>query len=184
MFERESLRALAAALKKLDGGFASMPDFSPKSPGEERLAEALEEVAERLQDNFPYFHPMYAGQMLKPPHPVARMAYALAMWINPNNHALDGGRASSAMEKEAVAQIAKMFGWENFLGHLCGGGTMANLEALWVSGRMRPGKKILASAQAHYTHHRISSVLQLAFESVPVDVHARMDMEALRKCVE
>jgi glutamate/tyrosine decarboxylase-like PLP-dependent enzyme len=27
--------------------------------------------------------------MLKPPHPVARLAYALAMWINPNNHALE-----------------------------------------------------------------------------------------------
>src|ERR1700682_1255417 len=131
MLERESLRSLAAALEKLDGGFASMPDFSPKSPGEERLAEVLEEVAERLQNNFPYFHPMYAGQMLKPPHPLARMAYALAMWINPNNHALDGGRASSAMEKEAVAQIAKMFGWENPLAHLCGGGTTAHLEALW-----------------------------------------------------
>ncbi len=41
--------------------------------------------------------------MLKPPHPVARAAYALAMAINPNNHARDGGRASSAMEIEAVA---------------------------------------------------------------------------------
>ena len=51
--------------------------------------------------------------MLKPPHPVARLAYALAMWINPNNHALDGGRASSAMEKEAVAEIARMFGWDD-----------------------------------------------------------------------
>jgi hypothetical protein len=37
--------------------------------------------------------------MLKPPHPIARTAYALAMWINPNNHALDGGWASSQMEK-------------------------------------------------------------------------------------
>jgi hypothetical protein len=36
--------------------------------------------------------------MLKPPHPLARAAYALAMGINPNNHALDGGRASSRME--------------------------------------------------------------------------------------
>src|SRR5436853_478226 len=41
--------------------------------------------------------------MLKPPHDVARRAYELALPINPNNHALDGGRASSAMEKEAVA---------------------------------------------------------------------------------
>ena len=45
----------------------------------------------RLGDNYPYFHPLYAGQMLKPPHPVARAAYALAMTINPNNHARDGG---------------------------------------------------------------------------------------------
>jgi glutamate/tyrosine decarboxylase-like PLP-dependent enzyme len=61
---------------------------------------------------------------------------------------------------------------------------MANLEALWVSGRVHPGKKILASAQAHYTHHRISSVLQLQFESVPVDTQARMDMNGLRELAE
>ena len=64
-----------------------------------------------LGNNYPYFHPLYAGQMLKPPHPVARAAYALAMTINPNNHARDGGRASSEMEIEAVAEIAGMFGW-------------------------------------------------------------------------
>ena len=97
--------------------------------------------------------------MLKPPHPVARLAYALAMWINPNNHALDGGRATSAMEKEAVAEIAAMFGWTRFPRPSVGGGTMANLEALWVAGQLQPGKKILASEQAHYTHHRISGVL-------------------------
>jgi tyrosine decarboxylase / aspartate 1-decarboxylase len=182
--EQESLTAFLEAVKKLDAGFAGLPGFTPHPAGEEKLLEVLTATAERLQDNYPYFHPLYAGQMLKPPHPVARLAYALAMWINPNNHALDGGRATSAMEKEAVAEIASMFGWKNFLGHLCGGGTMANLEALWVSGRMRPGKKILASAQAHYTHHRISSVLQLEFESVPVDTQARMDMNSLRELVE
>jgi tyrosine decarboxylase/aspartate 1-decarboxylase len=124
---------------------------------------------------------LYAGQMLKPPHPVARLAYALAMWINPNNHALDGGRATSAMEKEAVAEIAAMFGWKEFLGHLCGGGTMANLEALWVASQVHPGKKILASEQAHYTHKRISAVLQLQCESVACDARGRMDMNALEK---
>jgi glutamate/tyrosine decarboxylase-like PLP-dependent enzyme len=115
---------------------------------------------------------------------MARLAYALALWINPNNHALDGGRASSAMEKEAVAGIAAMFGWKNFLGHLCGGGTMANLEALWVAGQLHPGKKILASEQAHYTHKRISGVLQLEFETVACDARGRMDLEALAKRAE
>ncbi len=181
--EQETLQAFLAAVKKLDAGFAALPAHDLKAPGANRLAEVLDATANRLHDNYPYFHPLYAGQMLKPPHPVARLAYALAMWINPNNHALDGGRATSAMEKEAVAEIAAMFGWTNFLGHLCGGGTMANLEALWVAGQLRPGKKILASEQSHYTHHRISNVLQLEFESVPVDSRARMDIDALAKRV-
>ena len=184
MLEQQSLSAFFEAVKKLDAGFAELPAFESKLPGMERIAEALNSAAGRLQDNYPYFHPMYAGQMLKPPHPVARLAYALAMWINPNNHALDGGRATSAMEKEAVAEIAAMFGWKEFLGHLCGGGTMANLEALWVASQAQPGKKILASEQAHYTHKRISAVLQLPFESVACDPRGRMDLNALAKHVE
>jgi glutamate/tyrosine decarboxylase-like PLP-dependent enzyme len=183
MLEQGSLRALIEAAQKLDGGFSRLPLVDGDAAGVERLAEVLNVTAERLQDNYPYFHPLYAGQMLKPPHPAARLAYALAMWINPNNHALDGGRATSAMEKEAVAEIAGMFGWENFLGHLCGGGTMANLEALWVAGQLQPGKEILASEQAHYTHGRISGVLQLPFESVPCDARGRMDVSALAKRV-
>lgn len=181
MLDQESIGALLQALQKLDAGFARLPEFQSNVPGIDRFAEVLRATAERLRDNYPYFHPLYAGQMLKPPHPAARMAYALAMWINPNNHALDGGRATSAMEKEAVAEIAGMFGWTNFLGHLCGGGTMANLEALWVAGQLHPGKKILAGEQAHYTHGRISGVLQLPFESVPTDAFGRLDMDALTK---
>ena len=179
--EQETLDAFLEAVKKLDAGFAGLPPFESKVPGMERIAGALNATAERLHDNYPYFHPLYAGQMLKPPHPVARLAYALATWINPNNHALDGGRATSAMEKDAVAEIAAMFGWKDCLGHLCGGGTMANLEALWVASQVHPEKKILASEQAHYTHKRISAVLQLQFESVPCDARGRMDMNFLAK---
>ena len=184
MLDQKSLSALLEAAKKLDDGFAALPAFESKAQSMGRLAEVLNTTAERLQGNYPYFHPLYAGQMLKPPHPVARLAYALAMWINPNNHALDGGRATSAMEKEAVAEIAVMFDWKDFLGHLCGGGTMANLEALWVAGQLLPGKKILASEQAHYTHGRISGVLQLPFESVACDSLGRMDANVLAKRLE
>ena len=183
MLEQRTLGVFLEAARKLDAGFAGLPALEGGAAGIERVAEVLNATAERLQDNYPYFHPLYAGQMLKPPHAVARLAYALAMWINPNNHALDGGRATSAMEKEAVAEIAAMFGWKNFLGHLCGGGTMANLEALWVAGQLQPGKKILASEQAHYTHKRITGVLQLEFETVACDARGRMDIEALAKRV-
>jgi tyrosine decarboxylase / aspartate 1-decarboxylase len=179
MFDPKELAVLTTALSKLDAGFHELPEIGDAANDLSRFTEVLSSTAERLQDNFPYFHPLYAGQMLKPPHPVARLAYALAMYINPNNHALDGGRATSAMEREAVAEIAAMFGWTEFLGHLCGGGTMANLEALWVAGQLQPGKKIVASEQAHYTHSRISSVLKLGFEPISCDTSGRMELNAL-----
>ncbi len=196
---QQELAILAQALGRLESGFQHLPG----APGQRRsvsgdqgktgrvgvtgggadpsgaLSEVLDEVALRLRDNYPYFHPLYAGQMLKPPHPVARLAYNLAQTINPNNHALDGGRASSAMEKEAVAQLAAVFDWSEHLGHLTSGGTVANLEALWVAGKLTPGKTVLASSQAHYTHSRVSDVLQLPFESVTADSNGRMDTSAL-----
>jgi tyrosine decarboxylase/aspartate 1-decarboxylase len=181
LLERDSLQLLHDALKNLEEGFAALPAPEPASVDAARMAAVMAAVAARLRDNYPYFHPFYAGQMLKPPHPIARAAYALATWINPNNHALDGGRASSAMEKEAVAELAGIFGWKEHLGHLCGGGTMANLEALWVAGQLHPGKKIVASEQAHYTHQRISGVLRLPFAAVPCDDRGRMDAQALEK---
>jgi tyrosine decarboxylase / aspartate 1-decarboxylase len=171
---------LARATEALEAEFGALPGFEAEpGPGLGELAKVLEETARRLGDNYPYFHPLYAGQMLKPPHPVARAAYALAMKINPNNHALDGGRASSAMEVEAVKEIAAMFGWREFLGHLTSGGTFANLEALWIAGKLAPGRRILASEQAHYTHKRISGVLKLEYASVAADDRGRMSLNAL-----
>jgi len=183
---------LARATERLLKEFSHLPETPTPAPDAlAAMSAVLERTAQRLGDNYPYFHPLYAGQMLKPPHPVARAAYALAMLINPNNHARDGGRASSQMEIEAVSEIAAMFGWnDEYLGHLTSSGTIANLEALWVAGRCAQGtgirdhgsgspKKILASEQAHYTHQRISAVLRLDFAAVRSDERGRMDLEAL-----
>jgi glutamate/tyrosine decarboxylase-like PLP-dependent enzyme len=183
MLEKESLKVLFAALEQLEIGFQGMPEFNSVCKLDQ-LQSVLLEVATRMQDNFPYPHPLYVGQMLKPPHPIARLAYMLSLWINPNNHALDGGRASTFMEKEAVQEIAQMFGWKTHLGHLCGGGTIANLEALWVASKVKPGLKIVASQQSHYTHERICGVLGLPFAPVNCDRFGRMDIDALENLLK
>ena len=55
--EQKSLEALLEAVKRLDAGFGELPGFAAKASGEERIAEILAATAERLQDNYPYFHP-------------------------------------------------------------------------------------------------------------------------------
>ncbi|WP_338775642.1 aminotransferase class I/II-fold pyridoxal phosphate-dependent enzyme [Streptomyces sp. DG1A-41] len=144
-----------------------------------RFAAAFEDFTGRLRDNYPFFHPHYAGQMLKPPHPAAVVGYLTAMLINPNNHALDGGPATARMEREAVAQLAAMFGYDTHLGHLTTSGTIANLEALFVARELHPGRGVAYSADAHYTHGRMCRVLGLEGHAVPTDDRGRMDLDAL-----
>jgi tyrosine decarboxylase/aspartate 1-decarboxylase len=88
------------------------------------------------------------------------------------------------MEIEAVHSLANMFAWSTHLGHLTSGGTFANLEALWIASQLHPGKSILASDQAHYTHRRISGVLQLPFDSVATDPRGRIDLNALETRIQ
>lgn len=145
------------------------------------MDEVLGRLTEKLKGNYPFHHPRYAGQMLKPPHPVAWLAYTIAMSINPNNHALDGGPPTSQMEKECVDRLAAMIGFSRpFLGHLTSGGTIANLEALFVARELHPDKWIAASANAHYTHARMSKLLNIPFLEIPTDPLGRPNHQFIR----
>jgi glutamate/tyrosine decarboxylase-like PLP-dependent enzyme len=143
--------------------------------------EAMAELARRLHNTYPYPDPRYAGQMLKPPAAIAWAAYATTMLLNPNNHALDGGPATADMEKEAVAAMAGMFGFDRHLGHLTASGTIANLEALWVARELHPDRAIVSGANAHYTHARVAAVLGARHETVPEDALGRIDLDALEE---
>jgi glutamate/tyrosine decarboxylase-like PLP-dependent enzyme len=167
------------AVEKWQAGFGPFERHPSLEVSEERFASAFGELTERLRENYPFFHPSYAGQMLKPAHPAAVAGYLAAMLINPNNHALDGGPATARMEKEAVAQLAAMFGLSTHLGHLTTSGTIANLEALYVARELHPGRGIAFSAEAHYTHSRMCGVLGIEGTPVAADGAGRLDLAAL-----
>ena len=187
----DALALIQTAYARLDAWERS---FGPTEPhaamaaDAERLGAALDEFLGRMTapprgpapGMYPFFHPRFAGQMLKPPHPVALAAYAAAARINPNNHALDGGPPTAAMEKEAVSWLAEMLGFpETHLGHLTGGGTVANLEALFVAREETGGKAVAVSTDAHYTHARMNGVLGVETVQVEADDDGRMRLDAL-----
>ncbi|MFE9451969.1 pyridoxal phosphate-dependent decarboxylase family protein [Streptomyces sp. NPDC006739] len=159
--------------------FGAFDPHPAQAVDDNRFGAAFEVFTERLKDNYPFFHPRYAGQMLKPPHPAAVVGYLTAMLVNPNNHALDGGPATATMEREVVQQLATMFGYDTHLGHLTTSGTIANLEALFVARELHPDKGVAFSTEAHYTHGRMCGVLGMEGFAVPTDDLGRMDLDAL-----
>ena len=186
---------LQQATDRLDAweaGFGPVAPHPASAVDAERLGVAMDEFLDRLTapprgpspGMYPFFHPRFAGQMLKPPHPVALAAYAAAARINPNNHALDGGPPTAAMEREAVGWLAAMLGLpQAHLGHLTGGGTVANLEALFVAREEAAGRTggqaVAVCRDAHYTHARMNGVLGVDTVLVEVDDDGRMRLDAL-----
>jgi len=133
------------------------PEQSPTRT-ETRSLESWKPWRTGWGDNYPYFHPLYAGQMLKPPHPLARVAYALAMKVNPNNHARDGRRTLAQrwrlrrfarLPRCLAGRISRSLDFKRNAsqpGSSVGGGPVG------------AGKRIVGSEQAHYTHRRFPRI--------------------------
>lgn len=169
---QEALSGLVAGLSDLEAQAQALwPSFerSALMQGLEP-AHVLSQLSERLGHNQPYMHPLYAAHMLKPPHPTAWAAWAMASWINPNNQCREASEPTTQMELEAIKALRAMFGWcdDAGFGHLTTSGTAANLEALWVARELNPGKAIAISAAAHYNHERIASLLQVPVVKLPI----------------
>ena len=179
------LKKAIGAVELWEARWGTYPEHPSLEVDEEAFARAFDTYLARLEGNYPFFHPRYAGQMLKPPHPIAIAGYLAAMLINPNNHALDGGPPTSAMEKEVIAALLRMFGFpDDGLGHLTGSGTIANLEAVWIAREMHSGKGVAFSDQAHYTHSRLSDLLRVERTIVPSDSKGRMRLDALEDALQ
>ena len=71
-------RWLSAGLQAVTGwqeGYGAFARHASLDVPDDRFAAVFAEFTGRLRDNYPFFHPSYAGQMLKPPHPVAVAGY-------------------------------------------------------------------------------------------------------------
>ncbi len=175
MLSENALDVLAASIESLKSNFSYLQEFNQETPN---LNVVIAELTNRLSDNDPYFHPNYLGHMTGYVCEAARIAYFLAMQINPNNHSYDGGRATTNMELECIREMGELFGWSNFQGHLTSGGTIANLEAVWHS-RELGATTVITSDCAHFSHKRISNILGMNYISIPSDASGRMDTTAL-----
>ena len=60
MLESKSLAVLSEALSNLEHGFDDLPEFAVGTDIDS-LREVMLLVAEKMKDNYPYFHPFYAG---------------------------------------------------------------------------------------------------------------------------
>lgn len=129
-------------------------------PEHDLLEAHLADLLALLRRNFPFYSPRYVAHELSDTTMASMLGYFAGMLYNPNNVTPEAAPVTTELEIEVTTAILKMlgfrpppglpegneapaafyqrhgrseFGWA----HLTSGGTVANIEALWVARQVR-----------------------------------------------
>ena len=115
----------------------------------DRLAQQVDEMLAGLRAHFPFYSPRYNAHMLSDQTIPSVLGYFAGLLYNPNNVTPESSPVTLRWELEVGADILKMLGYtpppppgestkEEFgWAHVTSGGTIANLEALWLARNVR-----------------------------------------------
>lgn len=116
------------------------------------LFQQLSEMLARLRRHFPFYSPRYIAHMLSDQTIPSVLGYFAGMLYNPNNVTPEAAPVTVEWELEVAADILTMLGYtspppaaaphrelkkEFGWAHITSGGTVANIEALWVARNVR-----------------------------------------------
>ncbi len=116
------------------------------------LFQQLSEMLARLRRHFPFYSPRYIAHMLSDQTIPAVLGYFAGMLYNPNNVTPEAAPVTVEWELEVARDILQLLGYqcpppagahhretkkEFGWAHITSGGTVANLEALWVARNVR-----------------------------------------------
>ncbi len=115
----------------------------------DRLSQQVDEMLAGLRAHFPFYSPRYNAHMLSDQTMPSVLGYFAGLLYNPNNVTPESSPVTLQWEFEVASDILKMLGFtpppapgkttkEEFgFAHVTGGGTVANLEALWIARNVR-----------------------------------------------
>ncbi len=115
-----------------------------RSPAYEEFVSRFERelftLLGELKAGIPFYSPRYIGHMLADISLPALLGYIATMLYNPNNVSWEGSPVTTLLEVEVGRDLAKMLGFgrtpqelADTWGHITSGGTLANLESIWVA---------------------------------------------------
>ncbi len=99
------------------------------------LTSHLDVILSELKFHFPMHSPRYNAHMVSEQSLPAVLGYFAGLLYNPNNVSGEAAPITIALELEVGRMISTMLGYNprRAWAHICSGGTLATLEAMWVA---------------------------------------------------
>lgn len=102
---------------------------------QDRLIDDLNTVLNNLKAHFPFYSPRYIAHMISEQTLPGVLGYFAGMLYDPNNVTDESAPVTVKLELEVGRMVSEMLGYKpnKAWAHICSGGTIANIEALWVA---------------------------------------------------
>jgi glutamate/tyrosine decarboxylase-like PLP-dependent enzyme len=99
------------------------------------LTGALDVMLAELKAHYPFYSPRYIAHMLSEQSLPSVLGYFAGMLYNPNNVTDEAAPVTAKREVDVGKKVAAMLGYRDDQAwtHICSGGTVATIEALWVA---------------------------------------------------
>ena len=117
-----------------DGVVIGSEERRAHEPFMDEFEDRLMELLGKLKADFPFQSPRYAAHMISEQTLPSIAGMFAGLLYNPNNVSSEAAPVTVKMELEVSMMLAEMLGYsEDAWAHLCSGGTIANIEALWIA---------------------------------------------------
>jgi aromatic-L-amino-acid/L-tryptophan decarboxylase len=165
----------------------------------EPLEELMKDCRKVINASRHNGHPRFFGYVASPSTPVGAFADLIASALNSNLTSWRSSPAATEVERTVVRWLGSMIGYsEDARGLLTSGGSMANLNALFIAHRVKAKDEtsqkglwntgqpmtVYASDQVHLSIPKAADVLGLGREQVRLvrtDERFRLDVRSLRE---
>lgn len=126
----------------------------------DRLTGQIDTILNELKAHYPIYSPRYIAHMVSEQSLPSVIGYFAGMLYNPNNVTSESAPVTVPFEIEAGQMVAEMLGFDpqSSWTHITSGGTLANLEALWVARTVQFAPLIV---QEYCVEHGINYAISL-----------------------
>lgn len=118
-----------------DNAIITRSSIRENEPWMDALSDELDKLLADFKVNNPVFSPRYLAHMISEQSLPSVLGYFAGLLYNANNIDRESSPVAVPMELETGRMISKMIGYDpdRSYSHITSGGTVANIEALWVA---------------------------------------------------
>jgi tyrosine decarboxylase/aspartate 1-decarboxylase len=141
--------------------------------------KVLSDLKKACSKDFHFKEGRILSSMCSEPLPIAREAHAMFIEANMGNPGLYPGTAE--LDRELITMVSGLLHGKDVSGLTVGGGTEANITALWIAKKISGKSEVIYPKSAHHSLLKAADILGLTAREVGLTENFQVDIREVKE---